>query len=350
MPAQGSRLGRYAPRAIVVRLVVVAVALSVVGFGVYALASSIPNAIEAATRASLAWTIGAVAAELVVYIFVGLEFGRLLGHDARLRRAAPFRLGLVTYGLGTLLPGSPAPGIVLSTAELKRRGIPVARSTLLFAWSAWFNVRALLVLAVLTATMVTLRGRIPEGSAWLVLGAVGFVSGALVLSAVLLMRPALAERVGAILERLDWRGSGGAARSATVRFRATAFEMKGSRRNSMVIAFLALGSWLTDAVALRLALGGVGVHVGMGVVLVAYLAAMVASFTPLLPGGLGVVEVAAPGVLSQFGVNLELAIAGTLVWRSVALLLPALAGLLALVTLRMEAVPEVGAAAPMPGA
>ncbi len=346
---QPSRRAHYATRALVGRLIFVAIALLFVVFGVYNLASSIPDAIDAAGGASLGWTTGALAAELMVYIFVGLEFGRLLGHDARFRRALPFRLGLVTYGLGTLLPGSPAPGIVLSTAELKRRGIPVVRSTLLFAWSAWFNVRALLVLAVLTATMATLRGRIPDGSAWIVLGGVGFVIGALVLSAVLLTRPALAEHLATVLERLDWRGSGGAARSATVRFRATAFEMKGSRRNSMAIASVALGSWLADAVALRLALVAVGVHIGMGPVLIAYLAAMLASFTPFVPGGLGVVEVAVPAVLHRFGVNLELAIAGTLVWRSVALLVPAVAGLLALVTLRMETVPEVGAVAPMPG-
>ena len=341
---------RYATRATGVRVVVAAVALLVAGFGLESLARSIPDAIEAAARASLPWTLGALTAELMVYMFVGLEFGRLLGPHAGLRRAAPFRLGLVTYGLGTLLPGSPAPGIVLSTAELKRRGIPVARSTLLFAWSAWFNVRVLLVLAALTATMATLRGRIPEGSLWIVLGTVGFIGSALVFSAALLARPALADHVGALLERLDWRGSGSAARSATLRLRATAFEMKGSRGNSILIASNALGSWLADAVALRLALVAVGVHAGMGAVLVAYLAATLASFTPFVPGGLGVVEVAVPAVLHRFGVNLELAIAGTLVWRSVALLLPALAGLLALVTLRMEAVPEVGATAPTPGA
>jgi uncharacterized membrane protein YbhN (UPF0104 family) len=47
---------------------------------------------------------------------------------------------------------------------------------------------------------------------------------------------------------------------------------------------------------------------------------------PLLPGGISAVEAVIPVVLHHFGASLEAALAGTLVYRGLSLLLPAGAG------------------------
>ena len=59
-----------------------------------------------------------------------------------------------------------------------------------------------------------------------------------------------------------------------------------------------------------------------------------ASWVPLLPSGLGLVEAAIPAILHRFGAPLDDALAATLVYRAAGTLLPALVGGLAIVALR----------------
>jgi hypothetical protein len=101
------------------------------------------------------------------------------------------------------------------------------------------------------------------------------------------------------------------------------------------VALLSASAWLADACCLYFALRAVGVHVGFEILLLAYCAGLISSALPLLPGGLGVVEATVPAILDHYGVPLDAALAGTLAWRALALFLPALAGLFALVSLRM---------------
>lgn len=97
-----------------------------------------------------------------------------------------------------------------------------------------------------------------------------------------------------------------------------------------------LGSRLAAAVCLRFALISVGIHVSMGIVLIAYVVSILASTIPLLPGGLGLVEATIPGLLHHYGVSLDTAVAGTIAWRGVTLLLPGLVGLAGYASLRRQ--------------
>jgi putative heme transporter len=100
----------------------------------------------------------------------------------------------------------------------------------------------------------------------------------------------------------------------------------GSPRNRVLLVALAAAPWLADAACLRLALAAAGVQLDADVVLLAYVAGIVISALPLLPGGIGAVEAAIPAVLHHFGAPLDAALAGTLVYRGISLLLPAAAG------------------------
>jgi len=97
------------------------------------------------------------------------------------------------------------------------------------------------------------------------------------------------------------------------------------------------------------ALVAAGAHVGFHVVLLTYVAAVAASWVPFLPGGIGVVDAAVPAVLHAFGVPVAAALAGTLVWRGLSLFLPASAGVVAGIVLRLEWIgrPAIAPVAPI---
>ena len=107
---------------------------------------------------------------------------------------------------------------------------------------------------------------------------------------------------------------------------------------ALQIAMASTGWWLADAGGLWLALHAAHADVDFGPVVLAYVAGVIASWVPLLPGGLGAVEIAVPAVLHHFGVPLPAALAGTLLWRGLSLFLPALGGALAYASLRAQAV------------
>ncbi len=334
--APAERDGPPIPKTALIRLAVGLLVAVIVLVLVSRAADDIPGAVDVLSDASLPWLAAAVVVQMLCYVLLGFQLARLVGREPRLGTLVSIRLALVAYGLGTLLPGAPAPGMVIASTELGRRGLPPGRAALAFFLSAWFNVRSFLVLALLTAMTATLRGRVPDNSRALVLVGAGFVAAALALTAAIVKRPALADRVGRIVEALNWRGGGRAARENTVRLHATAVGVVASRRDGFLIASATLGSRLADAVCLRLALIAVGIHVSMGIVLIAYVASILVSIVPLLPGGLGLVEATVPALLHRYGVSLDAAVAGTIAWRVVTLLLPGLVGLASYTSLRLQ--------------
>ena len=299
-------------------------------------ADDLPGATEVLSDASWRWLVAAVVVQAINYALLGFQLSRLVGGSPRLGRLVAVRVAVLVYGLGTLVPGAPAPGMVLAARELVRRGIEPGRAALAFVLSAWFSVRSFAVLSILTAVTATLRGRVPGDSRALVLGGSGFGAAALALSVAIVKRPALADRVGRLLEVLNWRGGGPTARQDAVHVQSTAVAAIASRGDGFRIASATFGSRLADAICLRLALVSVGVHVGMGVVLIAYVIAILVAIVPLLPAGLGLVEATIPVVLHHYGVPLDAAVAGTVAWRVVTLLLPGLVGLVSYASLRLE--------------
>jgi uncharacterized protein (TIRG00374 family) len=334
--SQGAEAHHFIPRQAIIRLAVGVVAGAIVAGLVSSLAEGIPDSLHALVTASVPWLVLAFAAEVLCYLFIGIELSRLLDRVGASGFLVPVRLGLVLYGLGTLLPGSPAPGWAMATSELKRRGMDTSTSSLALLLSGWFNVRAFLVLTALAAIAALFRGLVPANFFGLVIGATAFLVAGLMLTAEVVKHPAVGERAGALLERLNWRGSGAKQRQTTEQLHQTAMTVLRSREDSTVIGFAAFGSWIADLLCLRLALIATGVHASMSVILIAYVISMLVSLVPLMPAGLGLVELTVPAVLHHYGYPVEGVLAGTLAWRALALFLPALAGLVAYSTLRMQ--------------
>src|SRR5262249_35660712 len=108
-----------------------------------------------------------------------------------------------------------------------------------------------------------------------------------------------------------------------------------SRRIRSAAVLFAEPSAACDALCFGFAMWAVGIHPRPGEFLLVYGAAMVASLVPLVPDGLGTVESVVPLLLHRGGTPFAAGLAAVLVYRASATVLPAAAGALSLVRLRL---------------
>jgi uncharacterized membrane protein YbhN (UPF0104 family) len=116
----------------------------------------------------------------------------------------------------------------------------------------------------------------------------------------------------------------------------------------MAVVLVAAASIACDALCFGCALWAVGIHPRPGEFLLVYGAVMVASLVPLLPDGLGTVDVIVPLLLHHSGTPYAVGLAAVLVYRATATVLPAAAGALSLGRLRLSTarVSRVGSSTP----
>ena len=302
-------------------------------------AGDVSGAVDALGEADLRWVPVALLAELLCYLFIGFQLQRLSG-PSRISFWVAARVGVVASGLGSLLPGTPAPGIALGVHELSRRGRSARESGLSLVWLNWFSIRAFLVTAALAAVIALFRGNIAMERAGLVITGVAVIGLGLIVTSILLTRKALMERAAVFIGRARFwapKPTDAEARATGAQWYQDAMDSLGSNSNRMLIGGASILSWLADAWCLRFALLAVGAHIDFNAVLLAYTGASLASSIKLIPGGLGIVEATQPLILHHFHVPLDIALAGTLAWRGFSLVLPAVVGAAALVSLRLGA-------------
>ena len=316
----------------------IGIGLLVGGVAVYVVLSAaggIADTLDVLKRMDPWRLMAAVAAEIISYVLLGAHLRRLTGGALGLTRSTG--ISLVWFGLGNLLPGAPAPGLALAAAELPCVGVEAREAHMVLGLSAWFNGRTFLLVAALgcgTAVVVADRGAADPVA--LALVAISLIV-LLAVTAWLTSREASAQRSARLLSRFvprrlqRQRFTPEAASAWHARLKATV----GPPRSRTVLVALGIGTWLADIACLYLVLRGIGLHTPADVVLIAYVAGMAVSLLPLLPGGLGVVEATVPAVLHRFGAPLDPALAGTLMYRGIAFLLPAAAGGIALTAVRL---------------
>ena len=288
---------------------------------------------SALRRVDPLWAAAALVAESVAYLLLGTHLRRLTRRTVGLPSATG--LSLIWFGLGNALPGAPAPGLALAAAELRRRGMTKSDATTVMGLSAWFNIRTLLLVAA-SGGLVALAFAHAPGSALAWVGLAAIIVAVLLPSAWLAGRPGTARAASAFLRRAAGRRWGARfTPESAVAWHGRVKAIVGPPRSRVVLVMLGVGAWLADAACLALALRSVGVSIAVDLVLLAYLAGIAVSALPLLPGGLGLVEATVPAVLHRFGAPLDLALAGTLVYRLYALILPAAGGALVLLGARL---------------
>ena len=123
-------------------------------------------------------------------------------------------------------------------------------------------------------------------------------------------------------------------RQAAGAWHAQAMAVVGPPSNRVRLAVVSALAVLADAATLWTTCHAAGFHIHPELALLATTVGTMASWIPLLPSGLGLVEAAIPAILHRFDAPLDDALAATLVYRAAGTLLPALAGMLAIALLR----------------
>jgi uncharacterized protein (TIRG00374 family) len=318
-------------------------ALVVAGLLVYAVviaSGGIRDAVHQLRHASRIWLAPALALEVTCYAFAGWLLLMLRGENRTIGWTTTSRVALVMWGLGSLLPAAPAEGIALSASELGRRGVSRQDAVAMLLVAGWCQFWALVLTAVGASVAVDTIGH-PDPD-----DATRLLVGAAILSAILLIALTVARRP--IVGKL----AAAAIRWMPRHRKKTRDELRaiGLDEQARLLGFLgrpvrrvgiwgaSAAWWMADAGALWMALHAAHADVDFSVVILAYVAGTVASWVPLLPGGLGAVEIAVPAVLHHFGVPLSIGLAATLLWRGMSLFVPAMSGALAYGSLRSQRV------------
>jgi putative heme transporter len=294
------------------------------------------DAWQAIGRVNAWWLIPALVSEGLAYVFAGLRLRRLAGAHTDFTVASATGVELVVNGLGLLAPAAPAEGLAFEVSELSRRGLDRRRIALTLGFEQWFSLRVFLLVNALNLGWILASRDLPVDSTWPLIAA-PLILVALLATAVLANRPATAETLAVAAGALRFwkpRAAVPDRRVAGANVHADAKAMLGPARKRVVLPLLSVASMLANVSCLYFVLIAAHAHVGFDIAILAAGAAATAGLIPLLPGGLGVVEVIIPTVVHWYGPPFDAALAAALVYRVLGTFLPAAAGAAALLALR----------------
>lgn len=95
------------------------------------------------------------------------------------------------------------------------------------------------------------------------------------------------------------------------------------KKNKLTRAIIYVcADWLFTILVLYFAFRAVGVHISAGSLVAGFAVGMVTTLIPILPGGLGAMELAMTAVFAQMGIDWDAALMATLIYRVVYYILP----------------------------
>jgi uncharacterized membrane protein YbhN (UPF0104 family) len=265
------------------------------------------------------WLIAAALLELAsclgYVLLVQRLFDRVPGRFAR-------RVAWAELGVNSLLPAGGLTGLGAGGLAFRSRGLPAAwiaeRSAVLFLLTSAVNV-AVVAAVGLALGLGVISGPQSPGLTFLPAAA------AIAVLAITLLLPVAARRrrhTGRTGRALDLGAHG-------VRATLTTMSRDGAATAG------AVAWWAFDNAVLLAALHAFGADAGIAAVVMAYLIGMLGNALPL-PGGIGAVDGGLLGALVLYGVAAAPAAAAVLVYRGIALWLPAALGGLSVASMRRE--------------
>jgi uncharacterized protein (TIRG00374 family) len=300
-------------------------------------AGGIGDALEAMDRMQgsyVALALAMVALRLGLY---GRQLALLARPSGRLGVRTALGLALAIYGFGAVTPAAPAEGLAIASHELRRRGRSKRQALLTVGFSEWFTQRTFYAVAAIDLILVVALGHLTVEGAWPFVVVALVVLLALTGTSILARRPKSADRLAVLLHAIRIgrpQPPPEARRQVSSEWHADAMTVVGSPGNRARLAILSAFAVVADAATLWATCHAAGIHVHPELAVLAATVGTMVSWVPLLPSGLGLVEAAIPAILHRFGAPLDDALAATLVYRAVGSLMPALAGGLALGSLR----------------
>ena len=270
---------------------------------------AVPGLGDVATRlrdGDPGWLIAAAVLELVSCLGYVLVVQRLFDRvPGRLAR----RVAWAELGINSLLPAGGLTGLGAGGAAFRSRGLPVGwiaeRSAVVFLLTSAVNVGVVATLGIGLGTGV-IDGPHSPGLTYLPAAA------AIAVLAVCLLLPVVARRQ---------RAGGRARRAIDLSAHGVRATLTTLHRDGPATAG-AVAWWAFDNAVLLAALYAFGAHAGIAAVVMAYLVGMLANALPI-PGGLGAVDGGLLGALVLYSVPAAPAAAAVLVYRAIALWLPA---------------------------
>lgn len=260
------------------------------------------------------------------------------------------RLSMGMFTLARTLPAGGAAATVFGTAHLSHLEIEAAPAATSIVFAGVLGMMVLAAIVGLGAAGALLRGELPSG----LIGPVALVLGALLFVGVAGYR--VAKDASAMEKLLDgWEKLGRRfIRPDTLeRIRQISRNLSATMPRIRQLGPLLIASalnWLLDVAVLWLVFLALGQRLHVGVLLVAYGVANIATALPVTPGGLGLVEAGMSSTLTAFGVPGATAVVGVLGYRLIALWLPVLAGVPQyLLASRATRPPDAAVAAAPPG-
>ncbi len=95
------------------------------------------------------------------------------------------------------------------------------------------------------------------------------------------------------------------------------------KKNKLTLTIIYVcADWLFTILVLFFAFRAVGVHIAAGVLVAGFAVGMATTLIPILPGGLGAMELAMTAVFAQMGIDWDAALMATLIYRIVYYVLP----------------------------
>jgi uncharacterized protein (TIRG00374 family) len=313
--SRGDAYARQLRASVIGLLVIIAV--------VIALISALPGLDEISrplSHASTTWLLAAI----------GLEYLSCVGYVVTILLAFPrgrtvptARLAWAELAANTVLPAGGLGGLGLGAWILTRKGVPSARiaerSTVVFMLTSAASVVALVIVGLGLGL-----GLLPGPHA----ATLTFLPAAIGLTvfATALAGARTAERIAGRLQRPRVAS---VLTSLALGVHATNAELR--RGNWKLIGALAYFAF--DVATLAATFAAIGVHPPIAAIAMAHLVGQLAASVPI-PGGIGVVDGGLVAALVLYGVAFAPATAAVLLYRAIALVLPAILGTIAFLILR----------------
>lgn len=279
------------------------------------------------------WVAAALGAELASLVAFSLATRVLLPAEQRPGLWRLWRIDLAGIAVSHAVPAGAAAGTALGYRLLHRSGVDPGAAT--FAKLGQGAVSVLVLQALLLSSLaiaIPLHGSSPLYLTAALIGA-GLAAAVAALTILLIRAENVLARVaGTVTARLPRLTSDSGTRlvqRVAAEIRAVA---RRPRRFAASVAWSA-ANWLLDALALWCAVAAFGHLLGYDGVLVPFCLANTASWIPLTPSGLGIVEGVIIPSLIGFATPRGIAVLGTTTWRLINFWLPIPAGAAAYLTL-----------------
>ncbi len=306
-------------------------------YAVFSAAGGLGDAIDALDHMQPGWIVAGVVLAIGRIELYGAQL-RLLTRNLDPPKRVAWSLGWVVYGFGAITPAAPAEGLAIAATALRRNGASTSNTAISLGFSEWFAQRTFYAVAALNLLVAMALGRVPIDSDWAILAVALFVLGGLAITQRLARNPSVAGRLNVIVAAVRARRRphppAEQSRADGIAWHAAAMRVVGRPMQRVRAAALSAGAVVLDGGTLWCMAHGAGLRIGLEVAILAATAGTVASWIPLLPGGLGVVEAAIPAVLHASGSQYGPALAATLTYRAAGTLLPAVVGAAMVVPLR----------------